>query len=988
MAYYSNLEKKINDKPKKPRMSNRKIWAIVIMVISTFGYFSLFTNLVAPIKYFLMGVFGIFSYALFTALYIVAGAMLRGKKYKISIKFALSLAFALLSILAIFHMAFSGGVSFESYGAYLGDIYNMQVSVGGLLMGLLVYPLQKLLNIGAYILFGIVLVVCVTLVYNAIADAKSMSKIDFKFFKKKEKYKTNAPITKTEKVENIQTKQQVEEPLQNDLNVQQNESVGMNAEVQHELTKREIARQKLGLDRTPEERQIHYTSNNANQLDTFNKNYMNAGGSVFSSKTYEDNYSQNLSGTFGYSSISDNSYSSRRDDKDYDSVYSEYRKFMGLSPVEPETESREENSYMSANTDSAYNHETTETKDEELFGAPKTESVTNIKFSYSSPSEKSDFLDKLSNENNEEVKPAEEIHTEEQKENNLDEIFDNNLSNSKFELPKSFQTDMYSYTKKFDTTNKNPIDSEITKRQEPKQAEPMQSAELPKVKLKPYHYTKPILDLLSTTSTDPSLYGGNVEETGHKIESVLEEFKIPAKIIGITRGPAVTRYELEMPTGISVNKIPALESDIAMRIATTKKIMIQAPIPGMSAFGIEVPNDKVATVSLKEILASDSFILSKSPCSFALGKEINGQIDVCAVNEMPHVLIAGSTGSGKSVCLNSLILSILYKSSPEDVKFILIDPKRVEFSVYAGLPHLVIPDIISEPRKADNALGWAIKEMEKRYALLEQYRVRNIDEFNNLQEVKDRYLPKMPYIIIIMDEFADMMQSDCKDIENKVIKLAAKARAAGIHLVLATQRPSVDVLSGTAKNNFTSRIAFFLTSTQDSRTILGYGGAENLLGKGDMLYVAPRGNEGAKRLQGCYVSNEEVKAVVDYVIAHNEPDFDENIATEFNKTKEADSVNPDGTFASYDADGQDEEAEMQEYARNVMREFIRIGKASASYIQRTQRVGFVKAGRIMDYLEKKKYIAQGDGTSKARAVYMTKQQYIEIFGDTDFDNHD
>ena len=387
------------------------------------------------------------------------------------------------------------------------------------------------------------------------------------------------------------------------------------------------------------------------------------------------------------------------------------------------------------------------------------------------------------------------------------------------------------------------------------------------------------------------------------------------------------------------------------------------------------------------MLSSDKFKKHESPCAFALGKEIDGDIDVCAVNKMPHVLIAGSTGSGKSVCLNSLILSILFKSSPEDVKFILIDPKRVEFSIYQGLPHLVIPEIISEPRKADNALGWAVKEMERRYVLLEQHRVRDIKDYNNLQEVKDRYLPKMPYIIIIMDEFADMMQSDCKDIENKVSKLAAKARAAGIHLVLATQRPSVDVLSGTAKNNFPARIAFYLTSQTDSRTILGYSGAENLLGRGDMLYVAPGSSEGAKRLQGCYVSDDEVKRVVDFVIEHNQSDFDPSIEEEVNKKKDADSVNPDGTFASYN-NADDEEAEMEGYAKDLLKEFIRIGKASASYIQRVKRVGFNKAARILDYLAKKKYISMGDGSSKPRTVYITKQQYIELFGDTDFDDHD
>ena len=567
----------------------------------------------------------------------------------------------------------------------------------------------------------------------------------------------------------------------------------------------------------------------------------------------------------------------------------------------------------------------------------------------------------------------------------MSEIFDNNIPSEKIELPKGLQGDNYSNIKNFDITKSNPIDSEISKTKDFEQNPNTNTTEIVQ-KVKEYHYTKPTLDLLTCVSTSTEEYGGDVEASGRKIENVLNDFKIPAKIIGITRGPAVTRYELEMPVGISVSKIPSLQNDIEMAIASSKKIMIQAPIPGMSAFGIEVPNDRVATVALRDILSNPAFTQHKSPCAFALGKEINGVIDVCAVDKMPHVLIAGSTGSGKSVCLNSLILSILYKSSPEDVRFILIDPKRVEFSIYQGLPHLILPDIISEPRKADNALGWAIKEMERRYLILEQYRVRKIDEYNNLDDVKNKKLPKMPYIIIIMDEFADMMQSDCKDIENKVKKLAAKARAAGIHLVLATQRPSVDVLSGTAKNNFPARIAFFLTSQTDSRTILGYSGAENLLGRGDMLYVEPGSNGAPKRLQGCYVSDEEVRRVVEYVIEHNKAEYDQSVEEEINKKRDADSVNPDGSFASYDRE--DDEADMESYAADVMKEFIRIGRASASYIQRIKRVGFQKASRILDYLAKKKYISQGDGSSKPRNVYMTKQQYIEIYGDTDFDDHD
>lgn len=1019
MTYFSGLNKKITNKEPKSKMPKSKIFAYILTIVATIGYFSLFTNFVGFMKYFLLGTFGIFAYVLFMVMYLVSGVILKGKKYNITKKYAITIGIALVCILAIFHMAFSGGANLASYGSYLSSIYHMQNSLGGVLIGLLVFPFQKLLGVGAYFLFVIGLIVCVGLIYNMLADSKALSKIDFKFFKKKEKKREQAPVQ--EKVETVNLA-----PIQNTMQIHipeptrvQDIPVGLDAEIQKQETARDIARRKLGLDRIGENSAS--TNISSNPMQTFQSSFMGQDKKVFVSKNSND--TSHYNNTFGFNQIQN--IASDADDIEDDPKYQEYLKFMGLQPAKKEdkqedtkpktvftddifsassyglsSNSRQEQSanvsnyspnatqhnaddYLSkVNNSQNYqsnNFSSTQKTDEHIFGksvsSEENLSTSNVQFSYSSPSEKMDMLDKISNDKqNEEIIPSfVEDKVEKVKENNLSEIFDNNINQGKVELssstPDPFANISTTYQPK--KVEQEPIVDDTPK---------------PRQKIKEYRYVKPTLDLLSCVSTDPNDYGGNFQETGKKIESVLEEFKIPAKIIGITRGPAVTRYELEMPVGISVSRIPALENDIAMRIATSKKIMIQAPIPGMSAFGIEVPNDKVATVSLRDILSNESFTNHKSPCAFALGKEINGVIDVCAVNKMPHVLIAGSTGSGKSVCLNSLILSILYKSSPEDVKFVLIDPKRVEFSIYQGLPHLVLPDIISEPRKADNALGWAIKEMEKRYLLLEQHRVRNIEEYNNMQDVKDRYLPKMPYIIIIMDEFADMMQSDCKDIENKVAKLAAKARAAGIHLVLATQRPSVDVLSGTAKNNFPARIAFFLTSQTDSRTILGHSGAENLLGKGDMLYVEPGSNGAPKRLQGCYVSDEEVKKVIDFVIANNKVEYDESIQEEINKKKEADSVNPDGSFASYDDNN--EEAEMEAYAKDVLKEFIRVGRASASYIQRMKRVGFNKAARIIDYLAKKKYISEGDGTAKPRVVYITKQQYVELFGDADFDDHD
>ena len=983
MANFFGLNKKMNY-GNQNKLSKEKILAIIFSAIATVGYLALFVKWLSWLKYFILGTLGIFAYIVFSLLYVLSGFLFKKNPYKIKLskKYIFVILLALLSVLIIFHMAFSGGLSFVSYGSYLKDVYTSQVSVGGVLLGLLAYPFQKFLNVGAYIIWLVVLIICVVLIYNHFASGET-TKISWSMFKKTKTDNNQTTIKQSEnkEFENQNYQQNNSYSNTNTINQFQEQNiqsqVGLGTETKQE-TPKEIAMRKLGLDRAHNDSAYDNVDNS--QMDLFRKSYMNAGGTVFSEKQkYEQaDKSMEYAGTFGYSRLSENtqSYKSSEEKDKYD----EYRKFMGYGINNDDINSS--SSYESQQTSVLSPANSTESSDEKLFGKPEE----NIKYTYTSPNENDTFLDKLSNETNQEVKLNNiETSTDENKpEDNLSKIFDNNIGSTntedvmtKFDLPKSFQTNNFTVSKTYENSNKNIVDNQIAS---------MSNEEEPKTKIKPYRYKKPPLDLLTTLSTDPSQYGGNVEETGNKIVEVLSNFNIPSRVIGVTRGPAVTRYEFELAgTGISVNKIPGYQNDIQMAIETSKNIMIQAPIPGMRAFGVEVPNDKVSTVSLKEILESSEFKNHNSPCAFGLGKEINGKIDVCAVNKMPHVLIAGSTGSGKSVCLNTMILSIIYRSSPEDVKFILIDPKRVEFSIYQNLPHLIMPDIISEPKKADNALAWAIKEMEKRYHLLEKYRIRNIEEYNNLQEVKDRFLPKMPYLVIIMDEFADMI-GECKEIEEKVAKLAAKARAAGIHLVLATQRPSVDVLSGTAKNNFPARIAFSLTSQQDSRTILGYGGAENLLGRGDMLYLAPGSNEGTKRIQGCYVSDEEVRTVVDYVINNNEPDFDESVEAEINKR--VDATNNIGVGVAMVGESIESDEEMMEYARVLLKEFIRLGRASSSYIQRQLRVGFGKAARILDWLARKKFISESDGSSKARSVFITKDQYVQIFGETDFDDHD
>ncbi|HEY8390303.1 MAG TPA: DNA translocase FtsK, partial [Clostridia bacterium] len=438
------------------------------------------------------------------------------------------------------------------------------------------------------------------------------------------------------------------------------------------------------------------------------------------------------------------------------------------------------------------------------------------------------------------------------------------------------------------------------------------------------------------------------------------------------KGPAVTRYELQMPPGISVRKIADKADDIAYSMASNGKVRIETPIPGKQAVGIEIPNNTIEVVSLRELIESREFNMHSSPLAFALGKDIAGKNIFTDLAKMPHLLVAGATNSGKSSCLNALITSIIYRSSPLDVRFILVDPKRVEFTSYTGLPHLLLEHPITEPEQALNAFEWAIEESEKRFELFVSYKVRDISDFNNMSVVKNGDVQKLPYIVIVVDELADLMSQAKRDFEDKIRSIAQKSRAAGIHLVLATQRPSVDVITGTIKANLPSRIAFSVTSFADSKTILDQGGAEKLLGRGDMLY-APVDKPEPFRVQGAYVTNDEVYDVVNFIKENNESFFDKELEERILKNNEQET-NDGVTVANFidDADPN---------LPNIMRMFLELGQASTTLIQRRFRYGYAKAARIMDQLELKKYISAFDGTNKPRKVLMTPEQFEEEFGE-------
>lgn len=469
-------------------------------------------------------------------------------------------------------------------------------------------------------------------------------------------------------------------------------------------------------------------------------------------------------------------------------------------------------------------------------------------------------------------------------------------------------------------------------------------------------YQFPPIDLLQPG--DPNALGESREDlmrNAQLLEETLLSYGVQAKVLQVNKGPAVTRYELQPEQGVKVSRIVNLADDIAYNLAAAD-IRIEAPIPGKRAVGIEIPNKESATVCLRDIIESERFQRFPSPLAFSLGKDIDGNVQVADIAKMPHLLIAGATGSGKSVCINSLLISILYKADPKDVKLILIDPKVVELSVYNGIPHLLIP-VVNDPRKAALSLNWAVQEMNKRYKKFADLNVRDIRGYNNaVTERPELELEPMPKIVIIVDELADLMMVSSKEVEDSICRLAQMARAAGLHLVIATQRPSVDVITGLIKANIPSRIAFAVSSGIDSRTILDAVGAEKLLGKGDMLF-SPMGTGKPVRIQGSFVSDKEVENVVAAVKGefHSDPDL-------------VDSINGIGEPV-----GEGDEEELDEYLEQAIQYVVDKQKASISMLQRVFRIGFNRAARLMDSLYERGIVGPDEG-SKPRKVLVTSEE--------------
>ncbi len=524
------------------------------------------------------------------------------------------------------------------------------------------------------------------------------------------------------------------------------------------------------------------------------------------------------------------------------------------------------------------------------------------------------------------------------------------------------------------------------------------------------HYIRPPFNLLEPQPDEKEAnLSMELNQRGKILIDTLKSFGVQATVVNISRGPAVTRYELQPASGVKISKITNLADDIALNLAATR-VRIEAPIPGKSAVGIEVPNKTVTVVKMRNLVESREFQSAKSKLTVALGVDIAGKITLADLGKMPHLLIAGSTGSGKSVCVNSMLISLLYKSSPDEVKLLLIDPKVVELGIYNGIPHLLVP-VVTDPRKAAGALSWAVNEMLNRYKLFAEYNVRDMQGYNRFVEKQNseadenipndyhadltersfeedemlaqaqseleeggtdedisepKKLQKMPHIVIVIDELADLMMAASKEVEESICRLAQMARAAGMHLVIATQRPSVDVITGLIKANIPSRIAFAVKSVTDSRTILDTGGADKLLGRGDMLF-SPIGTTKPARVQGCFVDDREINNIIDFIKKNKVVEYDENVIEEIEKNAVPENNSGDGDDFGGERDPMIEEA---------IRCVVEAGQASTSMLQRRLRLGYARAGRIIDEMEQMGIVGPHEG-AKPRKVLMTYQEYTE-----------
>ncbi len=955
--------------------------AILLAVFVMLFVLCLFPN---PIRHALLGTIGLSVYPICFIGAVFSSLKLLRRQFAIKKRYVGYLITATVLCWFVFHLVMLNvlKIDMSSYGANLKATYQAQTTAGGLIFSLISYPIVKLITfVGAYIFSAIALAIIVGLIVDyvyvdrTVGHKEVKTKFDFNSIEDFgiEKQAAPAPVIKQDNKKEAKQK----------LGIVDKSDIISSDMPSADITKIESQSRpnsKRDYILTPIEPVIPPE----NEDDLF----LDSTTGYYNSKKIKRAHAEEIKpiDTPAEESISQPTASEDKYNdiilEDNDSDLDGFVELSSKPTVDNKVEQPSEQANYTQNERNQYNYTQSNYAQTNLNNYIDEDDILSA--------EGSDILD----EQNDDILSAQDdlhgVDDEQSEQENYSDIEDLNEddaadeeANNYEEITETMQDDYvdeYSAPRNesLGNTNNNEVvrpsldlskfhlPNKISKSVEPEQMK----IEEPKEKLEIPPYVAPPVELLKYMETKTTITDEQLQENVDRLEQVLADFKVPAKVNNVQVGPAVTRYELSMPRGISVNKIVTMADDIALTLASNGSIRVEAPIPGKNSVGIEVPNNTVTPVSLRELIDSNEFRVRANPMSFVLGKDINGDIIFCNLDKMPHLLVAGSTGSGKSVCLNTMLLSMCYKCGPQDLRLILVDPKMVEFSTYNGLPHLLIPEVITNKDMTINALDWAIKEMERRYALFAKNRVVNINEFNKCDAVKSKREDKLPFIVVVVDELADLMLEAKKEIEDRIAKLAAKARAAGIHLVLATQRPSVDVITGTVKTNLPSRIAFALTNFMDSRTVLDQGGAEKLLGKGDMLFK-PQDKPEPRRVQGAFVSSEEINAVVEYIKTHNKGVYDEDAG------KAIKSPHSSGDMGGDDAM---REQELDPIFKDVLRMFIETKQASSSVIQRRYSVGYNRAGRIVEQMERAGFISAPNG-SKPRQVLITMEEFKAIFGE-------
>ena len=979
-------EKAPKIKTRQPKVVNvSKYILIVALVLSAIC----FVGLCAPsnfIKNFLLGLIGVSAYPICLLSAFLCAMGLSKTKYEVNKKYVIYLTCALFFVLMVVHLVLTTNIETNTYSQYLKDTYALKTSGAGLVMSLFTYFMKKYLTVvGAYI-FSIILL---TVFIGLILDTKHNFKQPSEEKPQKSKFDFSGLIDGN--CEEEETPKEVEITLKH----------------KQEDLKKKIAKQKLGMEAgsstiISSSMRLDDIQDTPNKYKSKREYILTPPEIVMPEYEKSKPIDRRPQPTYKPDVLTrDNDFDKKEiltpKDLNSDIFVSDTDDFYkDAKVIEGKDISQENKIQDTKQTQSIW-------QDKNVQTAEFNKVETNIDTPQIKPN---NTIYSVQNDNNTLNIDNNEINKSIQDDwkQNIKQVFNSNydedledLSDEQFEegfdqeQPVNINQNQYinqsqdmssniniaSYSKaeqevKLPSANPSEVVRSATFTTKPEVytreivEEKKEENPLGRPKRNHAEYIKPPIELLEYIENPDVVTDEECNENIEKLERVLEDFKINAKVKAVQVGPAVTRYEIGMPQGVSVKKVQFHADDIAMALASNGSIRIEAPIPGKNAVGIEVPNRTVMGVSLREMIESLDYQKRINPMSFVLGKDINGSVQFCNLDKMPHLLVAGSTGSGKSVCLNTMLISMIYKSSPEDLRLILIDPKTVEFSTYANLPHLLTPEIITTKEQTINALNWAIKEMEARYGLLQRNQVVNIKEYNSLDIVKNNEVKKLPYIVIVIDELGDLMIDAKREMEERIMKLAQKSRAAGIHLVIATQRPSVDVITGTIKANLPSRVAFALTNFADSKTVLDMGGAEKLLGKGDMLFK-PSDLPEPRRVQGAYISSREVASVVKFIKENNRPDFDADAQRDINQSASATTQNMDGDTVNFDP-----------VLKDALRFFIQANQASITMIQRRFGVGYARAARIIDQMEQNGFISPADG-SKPRQVLISLEEYNLIF---------